>query len=119
VLLIGCQTDTNNTPSTLHAKIAKAAGFKTSYSEFIVEIDDLEVIAQLKNIVNGATRELEIVNVMPPHYYMEVAGTTAYSYFLWLGEEDQLGSLMHASDTHTLYSISEHDTKILRELIPH
>jgi len=61
-LLLSCQTTPNDTPSTpiLNAKIAQATGFKTSYSEFIVEIDDLEVITQLKFYVSSFRNNLSL-----------------------------------------------------------
>lgn len=47
VLLVGCQADDTASTPTLNAKIAKATGFTTTYSEYTAEYDDPKVITQV------------------------------------------------------------------------
>ncbi|MFE8699708.1 hypothetical protein ACFYKX_03610 [Cytobacillus sp. FJAT-54145] len=88
---------------------------KEPHGEYTQENTD--VLRTFVDAINRAEKLAGIVDVATPHYQFTLTfeNKTSAQYFLWLGDDH--GSLMHAEDTHYLYTLPEDLLKDLDEYV--
>ncbi|WP_128895421.1 hypothetical protein [Longirhabdus pacifica] len=94
-------------------------GLIESHSDFFISYDQTEVLEAFQNIFSNAVKEPGIVNIADPEFYLEIifADETKQKFYLWLGEEGEISTLMNVEDTHTIYTVPAEMTSQLREWI--
>ncbi|QED49082.1 hypothetical protein [Cytobacillus dafuensis] len=80
-----------------------------------IVLSDKDVIKTIKKAIKGANKQPGIVDVADPQYKINIGDEI---YFLWLTRSDgTVGTIMNAKDTHTIYTLSEHSTKKLKDIL--
>ena len=93
-------------------KLNELLNFSTIKNDSEVIYNDQQTVELFKNAVQHAVKVDGIADVADPPYQFKMAGDV---YFLWL--HDDGGALMHATNTHTIYQLTEQDAKHLTELL--
>ncbi|GIN58540.1 hypothetical protein J8TS2_28590 [Lederbergia ruris] len=99
--------------------ISKSSGFGKVNTDFYAEFEDEGILDLFKNVISNAVKEEGIVNMIEPEFDLEVgcADGSNHGYHLWLGEKEQISTLMNIDDTHTIYTISEEMTNKLIDIV--
>ncbi|RLQ90069.1 hypothetical protein [Planomicrobium sp. Y74] len=69
------------------------------------ETDELEIF---RHLFSSADKELGIVNMGDPEFYLKVVMEDGEKRYLnlWLGGEGETASLVNIEDTHTIYTVT-------------
>lgn len=127
VLLVGCQTQSNETMVLLdekisEVKISESNGFGGMNEDSIQSFTDSESIKLIKNAIITAQKQTGKVDVSEPEYDVLVKYTSAkdqlptHGIHLWLGEENEKSMFMYIGDDE-VYLTSAKNTQKLRKLI--
>ena len=98
--------------------ILNSNGFDEKSSTPIVSYTDKETINTLVEVINSATEQEGIVNMVEPNYNLSIIykDYNKEEFYLWL-VEGQIGTLMRVKDNHTIYLLSEEMSYKLYDLI--
>lgn len=127
VLLVGCQTQSNETMVLLDEKISaveisESNGFGGMNEDIIQSFTDSESIIVIKNAIITAQKQMGKVDVVEPEFDVMVKYTSAegqlptHGIHLWLGKENEKSMFMYIGDDE-VYLTSAKNTQKLRKLI--
>lgn len=102
-----------------NVNISKSQGFGEMNSDFFAVYTDKTSLDIFQHAIATAVQQEGAVNVVDPEFDLQLVTTKSQksNYYLWLGQEGQQSSLMEATDTHTLYALTEEATASLRTLL--
>lgn len=86
--------------------------FSAVKEDSLTSYTDPEVVRVFVNAFKEAKKESGVVDMPDPEYKVEFGGK---SYYLWIREEQ--GTIMHTTETHTIYSLSQSSAKRIYELL--
>ncbi|TYQ15093.1 UNVERIFIED_CONTAM: hypothetical protein Cloal_1504 [Acetivibrio alkalicellulosi] len=121
-IFFSCQefdNDEYSKKAILKVRVYKVINFNELKLELIAEYDEKEKIEIFKKAISDASKITGIVNIIDTNFKFEIVyeDERKDSYYLWLGEKGQKGSLMNIEDTDIIYSISENLTDNISKLI--
>lgn len=125
IVAIGCQPQNAkdnismlNLNKVKEISILNSNGFDEKSSTPIVSYTDKETINTLVEVINSATEQEGIVNMVEPNYNLSIIykDYNKEEFYLWL-VEGQIGTLMRVKDNHTIYLLSEEMSYKLYDLI--
>lgn len=125
--LVGCNKDEIEDSSInlvfdgeiTEVSISKIKDSDATVSDFSGTLKDKEALKTFKNIIFNATKEEGIVNMSNPEFNIKLTyeDGSKQEFNLWLGKDGQKSSLMKTNNTHSIYTISEEDTRELTDLM--
>lgn len=85
-----------------------------NHSKKVVLTDENEVNL-IMNAINGAEKQLGVVNMAPAPYRINIGDD---SYFLWIDpDESSIGTIMNSKDTNIIYTLSKSSTEKINEIL--
>lgn len=85
-----------------------------NHSKKVVFTDENEVNL-IMNAINGAEKQLGVVNMAPAPYRINIGDD---SYFLWIySDESSIGTIMNSKDTNIIYTLSKSSTEKINEIL--
>lgn len=130
ILLIACQP--NESKATVHDYPQTALKEKVDVVGEVIEVilssstledtiifKDEASIKEFKDMISNSVKRDGIVNMSNPDYYIDIMfkKDKKQTYYLWIGENMENGSLMKADDTHTIYTFNEETNKKISNLL--
>lgn len=114
IVLFSCQQNNkSNIEGAEKVNIYEMKSFSEITEESLITITDLEEINSIEKAIKGAEKVLGIVDVLDPHYQVDIREKT---YYLWIHNEES-GTIMDAKDTNTVYTLSNKSVKKFNKLI--
>ena len=128
ILLIGCQSietkETNHdnpqqsSNEQVEGEVMEVILSRSSLEDTIIFKDEAS-IKEFKDMISSSIKQDGIVNMSNPDYDIDIMfkKDKKQTYYLWVGENRQNGSLMKADDTHTIYTFDEETNKKISKLL--
>jgi hypothetical protein len=89
--------------------------FKLDKETKKIVISNKDAINTIKKALKSAIKQPGMVDMADPQYKINIGDEI---YFLWLTRSDgTIGTIMNFKDTHTIYTLSEHTTKELKDIL--
>ncbi len=110
-LLLGCQSNADSTLNyrdVSEVRISESTGFTKVNPDFFEIYQDEDALLLFTDLLQNATREEGIVDMIQPEYDLEILYKDGndQGFHLWVGESGEKSTLMKVDDTHTIYTVS-------------
>lgn len=93
-------------------EIYHIGSFATLSGELVNILTKSHEVNQLQKIIDEAEEQSGIVDMAAPHYRVELDSRT---YYLWI--DGEYGTIINSKDTHTIYTLTENQVKILNRIL--
>ena len=98
--------------SEKQVELYKMLDFSGADEASIKLLTDSEEVSVFETAVRKAKRQPGIVDMASPEYGFKLGER---EYFLWIGED--VGTIMNAEDTHTIYSLPAKNARAVSEVV--